>query len=247
MSGRTYLSRAATSANVSRTSSFAIASPPPAGDRSPPDAARAIASNSSRSRVLDALGRREHPLLVLLERGRHIALSACQRLSSLIVRGNQMPVGVADLDVVAEDFIVADLERRDPSARAFCGLNLRDRVASAIAQCAQLVERAVDARTDRVALTPPRTDGRSLHECRAMARRLSPQYVPRLRRFLEQAGRLDCSQHASTLGQTRQRVAPGLRMSLGVARPAATLPPAARRRAHHRALPCARAAPPRAP
>ena len=40
---------------------------------------------------LDALGRRQHPLLVLLERRRHVALGARQRLAPLVVGGNEVP------------------------------------------------------------------------------------------------------------------------------------------------------------
>ena len=43
---------------------------------------------------LDPLGRREHLLLVLLERRRDVPLAAGQRLPALIVRGHEMPVRV---------------------------------------------------------------------------------------------------------------------------------------------------------
>ena len=83
--------------------------------------------------LLDAFARREHALLVLLERRRDEALSVRDRLTSLKVGGNQMKIRLRDLDVVAEHLVEADLERLDARALPLVRLNARDRVASAVA------------------------------------------------------------------------------------------------------------------
>lgn len=57
-------------------------------------------------------------LLVLLQLGRHEALATHDRLLALVVRRHQAEVGLADLDVVAEDPVEADLERGNPGAAA---------------------------------------------------------------------------------------------------------------------------------
>ena len=88
----------------------------------------------------------EHALFVLLERRRHVALGARQRLPALVVGRDRVAVRVRDFDVVAEDAIVSDLERRDAGSRALGRLDLGDPVLPAVAQGPQLVEGRVDAR-----------------------------------------------------------------------------------------------------
>jgi hypothetical protein len=83
---------------------------------------------------LDPLGRRQHTLLVLLESRRDVTLPVGERLPALVVSRYEVAVGVADLDVVAEDAVEADLERLDPGALALLPLDVRDRVPASIAQ-----------------------------------------------------------------------------------------------------------------
>jgi hypothetical protein len=98
---------------------------------------------------LDPVGRRQHPLLVLLERRRHVAFRAGQRLPPLVVARHQVLVGVGDLDEIAEHAVEADLERLDPGARALARLHLRDQILAPVAQRAQLVELRVGTRPHR--------------------------------------------------------------------------------------------------
>src|SRR5207244_12644326 len=72
------------------------------------------------------LARAEHVLLVLLERRRDEALAAGNRLLAVIVGRHRAQVRLRHLDVVAEDAVVADLERRDAGSRALALFHLRD-------------------------------------------------------------------------------------------------------------------------
>src|SRR4029079_6518098 len=89
---------------------------------------------------LDPLCRRDNPLLVFLQRGCHVPLTPAERLPALVVRGNEMPVRVADLDEVPEHSVVADLERRDTRSRPLFGLDAGHRIPPPVAQSAALIE-----------------------------------------------------------------------------------------------------------
>ena len=110
------------------------------------------ASKISASRCQDPLVRLQHLLLVLLELRGDEALAAGDRLLADVVGGHERQVRLADLDVVAEDAVEADLERRDAGARALALLDGGDRRAPAAADLAQLVELGVDAVADDAAL-----------------------------------------------------------------------------------------------
>src|SRR5262252_9329989 len=88
---------------------------------------------------LDSFRRRQHALLVLLERRRYVALGPGERLTPLIIGRDQVTVGVRDLDVVAENPIVAHLERRDTGALSLHCLDLRDRVLAAAPERTQFI------------------------------------------------------------------------------------------------------------
>ena len=75
---------------------------------------RASAPNSSASRIRHPLLGAQHLGLVVLELGRHVALGGGEGLPPLVVGGDPGGVRVGDLEVVAEDLVEADLERRDP-------------------------------------------------------------------------------------------------------------------------------------
>ena len=102
---------------------------------------------------LHALRRVQHLLLELLQRRRHVALSARQRLAALVVGGHAAAMRVRDLDVIAEHAVVADLERGDARARALFVLQRGDRILAAAGDRAQLVESGVDTWGDRLAIT----------------------------------------------------------------------------------------------
>src|SRR5262245_65694724 len=64
------------------------------------------------------LERVEDDRLLLFQLRREIALCAGERLLADVVVGNQLDVGVADLDVIAEDAVVADLQALDAGSLA---------------------------------------------------------------------------------------------------------------------------------
>ena len=65
----------------------------------------------------DALLGVEHQRLVFLQLGRDVALGVDQRLFADVVGRDECHVRLRDLDVVAEDLVVADLQRFDAGAR----------------------------------------------------------------------------------------------------------------------------------
>ena len=73
----------------------------------------------------------EHLLLVLLELGGDEALGAHRGLLADVVLGHQVQVRAGHLEVVAEDLVVADLERGDPGALALARLELEQVVLAA--------------------------------------------------------------------------------------------------------------------
>ena len=96
--------------------------------------------------------RRQDFALEFLERGRGEALGADQRLLALVVGGHALEIGLRDLDVVAEDIVVADLERRDCGALALGRLQLRDHAARADCQTAQLIDLGTEAGANHIAV-----------------------------------------------------------------------------------------------
>ena len=74
----------------------------------------------------DALVGAEDLLLVLLERRRDESLAAGDRLLAVVVGRHACQVRPRDLDVVAEDPVVADLQRRDAGPRALGFFHLGD-------------------------------------------------------------------------------------------------------------------------
>ncbi len=72
--------------------------------------------------------------------GGHEALGIGHGLFAGVVRGHVGQVGARDLDVVAEDAVVLDLERGDPGALALARLDGHDLVAPARGDGAQLVQ-----------------------------------------------------------------------------------------------------------
>ena len=94
----------------------------------------------------------EDLLLVALELGRDVALGAGQGLSPLIVGGDLVGVGAGDLEEIAEDLVIPDLERRDPGALPLPLLDAREGGLAAVAQVAQLVELGIVSGADGAAV-----------------------------------------------------------------------------------------------
>src|SRR5439155_381353 len=74
----------------------------------------------------DALLGAEYPGLVLLELRRHEPLRPGQGLAALVVDRHVLQMRACHFDVVAEDFVEADLERADPGALPLARLQPRD-------------------------------------------------------------------------------------------------------------------------
>ena len=110
------------------------------------------APNSSASRAAHPLLGAEDPRLVLLELRRHVALGGGQGLPPLVVGGDLGRVGVGDLQVVAEHLVEADLERGNAGALALTLLERGDVLPAAVAERAQVVELAVEARADHATI-----------------------------------------------------------------------------------------------
>ena len=60
---------------------------------------------------------------------------------------------IRDLDVIAEDFVVADLERADPAADALLGLMFENPLAGIFAHVAQFVQLRGEAFLHRPSVT----------------------------------------------------------------------------------------------
>ena len=100
----------------------------------------------------DPLFGTKHLGLVLLKLRGDVALRRGQRLAPLVIGRHLGALGVGDLDVVAEDFVVAHLERRDPGPFPLPLLDRRDVLLAAVAKPAGLVQHGVVLRPDHPAL-----------------------------------------------------------------------------------------------
>ncbi len=87
----------------------------------------------------------EHFFLVFLQRRRDESLAARDRLLAMVVARDRMQVRLRDLDVVAEDAVVANLEGVDARPSALGLLHLGDDLFAGTADAAQLVEFAIHA------------------------------------------------------------------------------------------------------
>ena len=71
----------------------------------------------------------EHQGFILLEFGHHVALGVGQGLPPHVVRGHLFLIGLADLDVIAENLVVADLESPDSGTLPFPAFQIGDKTA----------------------------------------------------------------------------------------------------------------------
>ena len=93
----------------------------------------------------DPLVGTDHLFLVFLQRRRDVALAARNRLLAVIVGRHRVQIRLGDLDVVAEDAVVADLQVGDAGARALAFLHFGDVLLAASADGAQIVDLGVEA------------------------------------------------------------------------------------------------------
>ncbi len=96
--------------------------------------------------------RAQNLALQLLERGGREAFRPDQRLLALIVRRRAVRMRLGDFDVVAEDLVVADLQRRDPRPLTFRRFQSRDHSARVQRQPAHLVNLGAEAGADGIAV-----------------------------------------------------------------------------------------------
>ena len=94
--------------------------------------------------------------LVVGELGGDVALGVGERLLAHVVGRHAVEVGARDLEVVAEDAVVADLERADAGALALAHLDLQDLALAALGEREQLVELGGEAAAHEAAVAPLR-------------------------------------------------------------------------------------------
>ena len=103
----------------------------------------------------DALPGVQNQRLVFLELRREEALAADQRLLADVVRGHLRQVGVGDLDVVAEDPVVADLERLYARPLPFLGFQVGQVLPCVVGRRAQVVQFLRESLPDDIAFARP--------------------------------------------------------------------------------------------
>src|SRR5204862_7215879 len=94
----------------------------------------------------------EHLRFGWLELRGHEPLGAGERLTPFVVGRHAILVRVRDLDVVAEDLVEPDLEGRDRGALPLARLERGDVLLPAVARVFELVQLAIVARADGVAV-----------------------------------------------------------------------------------------------
>src|SRR5207247_9133004 len=131
-----------------------------------------------------------------------------QRLTPLVVRRHTVFVRVRDFDVVAENLVEADFERRDAGALPLARLERGDVLLAAVARVLELVELAVVARADGVAVGA--LGARALDERATELVSQVGEQVEALGRLLERRGaapRLEAVERRAHVGQSEDRVA----------------------------------------
>src|SRR4030095_10500235 len=139
----------------------------------------------------NALVSAEHFLFVLLERLRRESLASSNCLFTQVVAGHQVQVGFRDLDVVPEDAIEADLQRRDASARSLVVLHLRDDLTARSADGFELVECGVHTIPGKAPLAD---DGGGLIEKRALDQIADVRQIVELGQQADQQRRLELAE-----------------------------------------------------
>ena len=122
----------------------------------------------------DPLLRAEDDRLPFFECGCDVPLAAGEGLLADVLLGQRRGVGVADLDVVAEDPVESDLQRADAGAPPLCRLETRDPVAGAARCVGDRVEVGVVAGLDHTAFSNARwrvLDERTSEGARQLRRR----------------------------------------------------------------------------
>ena len=104
----------------------------------------------------------ENTALDLFELGRDIALAVGQGLLADVVLRHQILVGIGDLDIVAEDAVVADLQLGDPRLLLLLCFDAGKQRGGVVHVVLELVQRCGVALLDQAAF--PHREGRILHD-----------------------------------------------------------------------------------
>ncbi len=133
-----------------------------------------------------ALARGQDLLLQVLELLRDVALAVDERLLADVGLGHLILEGVGDLDVVAEDLVVADLQRADAGALLFLRLDGGEQPLAAGEDVVQAVDLGVEALADEAALAHGKR--RIVYDGLGDARGDVRERVELLRKLAEPAG-----------------------------------------------------------
>ena len=158
----------------------------------------------------------EHLRLVFLQLRRDVAFGPCECLAALVVRRNPRAVRVRDFEVIPEDLVEPDLERRDAGARALACLQRRDVLLAAVPRLLQVVELAVVTRPHRVPVGELRR--RPVHEGAGQLLTEVGQEVEGVRRRFERDGALaalEATQRAAHVREPPDRIAQGTQLTRG--------------------------------
>src|SRR5437899_250630 len=88
----------------------------------------------------DAFARIGNERFVLFEFEREEALGVGERLLANVIARRQAQIWFGDLDVVAEDFVVADFERANASAFTLAHFKLGEEIAATSERLAQFIK-----------------------------------------------------------------------------------------------------------
>ena len=102
--------------------------------------------------LVDLLLGRQHLFFVFLQFRRDVALGVLEGLLAQVVGRHLAGVGVGDLDVIAEDLVVADLQAGDAGAGDFLGLEAGDPFLAVAGDGVQFIQLRVVAGADDAAL-----------------------------------------------------------------------------------------------
>ena len=152
------------------------------------------------------LARRQHFVLELFQLFGDVALGAGQGLASGVVDRRFHGLALADLDVIAVDAVVADLERGDAAARPLAGFQIDQELVGMRAEHAQFVQFGIETIGDHAAVA--RQQRRLLHDgaCHPCGLRV---VFAKFGAQRQQPRRVDAGQRLADLRQQQQRIAQG--------------------------------------
>ena len=156
-----------------------------------------------------------HPLfgaedlrLVFLELRGDVALGGGKGLAPLIVAGNLRGVRVGDFDVIPEDLVVSDFERRNSAPVPLPLLDRRDVLLPAVAEAAAFVQQGVEAGTNHASV-PELGGGTFGQRRRQLPGKIGKQVELQLERCQETRVTAERAKSIADSGQPEKRIAEG--------------------------------------